>query len=163
MMGAGKSSIGRALAELSTREFVDTDLLIQTRLGRPIPQLFQIYGEEAFRDHETSILRGLERRPVVLSTGGGIVVREANWDEMRRLGTVIYLKSTAEKIIERLEASKKKRPLLQVEEWPERVKELLAKREPMYSKADLTIELDGDDVRSGAARVFAALGELGLR
>ena len=69
----------------------------------------------------------------------------------------------AEKIIERLEASKKKRPLLQVEEWPERVKELLAKREPMYSKADLTIELDGDDVRSGAARVFAALGELGLR
>src|SRR5690349_9779443 len=99
MMGAGKSAVGRALAELSGREFVDTDLLLQQRLGRPISQLFAVYGEDAFRDHETSILRSLEPLPVVLATGGGIVVREENWSELRRLGTTIYLRATPETII----------------------------------------------------------------
>ena len=162
MMGAGKSSVGRALAELSSRTFVDTDLLIQFRLGRPIPQIFQIYGEEAFRDHETSILRSLEPDTCVLSTGGGIVLRDANWQELHRLGTVIYLKSSVEKIISRLEVSKKKRPLLLTEEWPERVKEILDKRESLYMKADLVVELDEDDIASGAARVLESLKDKGL-
>src|SRR5437868_3400733 len=91
MMGAGKSAVGRALAGLAAREFVDTDQLLQNRFGRPVSQIFQHYGEETFRDHETNILRGLAPGRFVLSTGGGIVLREANWLEMRRLGVVIYL------------------------------------------------------------------------
>lgn len=162
MMGAGKSSVGRALASLSEREFCDTDLMLQTRLGRPIPQLFQIYGESAFRDHETSILRSLSPGKSVLSTGGGIVLRDDNWNELRRLGTTIYLRSPLESIIARLEASKKKRPLLQSEEWRERVQSLLAERAHLYEQADLIVDLDGCDVQSGAERVKAALEAAGL-
>lgn len=157
MMGAGKSSVGRALAELSGRPFVDTDLMLQHRLGRPIPQIFQIYGEAAFRDHETSILKSLRPEPGVLSTGGGIVLREANWLEMARLGITIYLKSKPQTLIDRLEVSKKKRPLLQVEEWPEKVKDLLLQREPLYEKADLTVELDGSDVKEAAVRIYSEI------
>jgi shikimate kinase len=160
MMGAGKSSVGRALAELSGREFLDTDLMLQNRLGRPIPQIFQVYGEDAFRDHETSILRSLQPTPAILSTGGGIVLREANWVEMRRLGLTIYLKAAPEILIARLEASKKKRPLLQVEEWPERVRELLERRAALYEKADVTVELDTEDVQTGARLILDNLSEL---
>ncbi len=163
MMGAGKSSVGRALAELSQREFVDTDLLLQARLGRPIPQIFQIYGEDAFRDHETSVLRSLQPSPIVLATGGGIVMREANWAELRRLGTTIYLQASPETLIARLEVSKKRRPLLQVEEWPDRVTDLLAKRVDLYRKADVTVTMDGHDVQSAAESVFAELIKRQLR
>ena len=112
MMGAGKSSIGRNLAEASHRPFLDTDLLLQNRLGRPVSQIFQVYGEATFRDHETSILRNLEPEPVVLATGGGIVLREENWTEMRRLGITVFLDAAFETLTERLARSKKKRPLL---------------------------------------------------
>lgn len=157
MMGAGKSSVGRALAELSEREFIDTDLILQHRLGRPIPQIFQIYGEDAFRDHETSVLRSIDPKPAVLSTGGGIVMRNANWVEMNRIGITIYLRSSFETLVSRLEASKKRRPLLELDEWKERVHELLRLREPLYEKADLTVNLENLDVPSAAARVLEAL------
>lgn len=154
MMGAGKSSVGRALAELSGRDFVDTDLLLQIRLGRPIPQIFQIYGEDAFRDHETSILKSLDPTPIVLATGGGIVIRESNWTELRRLGTTIYLQASPETLINRLELSKKKRPLLQVEEWPTKVTDLLMKRVDLYQQADITVTMDGHDVQSAAKQIL---------
>jgi len=157
MMGAGKSSVGRALAEASGRPFLDTDLLLQHRLGRPITQIFQVYGEETFRDHETSILRSIDPHSAILSTGGGIVMREANWEEMRRLGLVIYLKARPETLIARLEASKKKRPLLLVEEWPERVKSLLALREEAYERADLVVNMDDVDVVEAAELIMDAL------
>ena len=69
MMGAGKTSVGRALAERSGRPFRDTDLMLQTRFGRPVSQIFRVYGESTFRDHETSILRSLEPEACILSTG----------------------------------------------------------------------------------------------
>ena len=158
MMGAGKSSVGRAIAELSGRQFIDTDILLQQRLGRPIPQVFQIYGEDAFRDHETSILRSLEPGPSVLSTGGGIVIREDNWTEMKRLGIPIYLRALPETLMSRLEASKKRRPLLEVEDWPIRMKELLSKREDQYLRAEVVVDMDGENVESAARKVLAQLG-----
>ena len=157
MMGAGKSSVGRALAQLSGREFLDTDLLLQHRFGRPVYQIFDVYGEEAFRQHETSVLRGLEPSFAVLATGGGIVSREANWTELRRIGTTIYLKAAPETIIGRLQASKKKRPLLMADAWPDRVMNLLERRTPLYEQADLCVEVDSDDVVSVAQKVLTVL------
>lgn len=157
MMGAGKSSVGRTLAEISGREFADTDILLQVRLGRPIPQIFQVYGEDAFRDHETSILKSLEPTPIVLATGGGIVIREANWSEMRRLGTIVYLKASPETLINRLEVSKKKRPLLQTDEWQSRLMNLMSKREDLYNQADITVEMDGHDIQSAAKKIMDLL------
>jgi shikimate kinase len=153
MMGAGKSSIGRALADFSGREFLDTDLLLQSRLGRPIPQVFQVYGEATFRDHETSILRGLNPGACVLATGGGIVLREDNWDEMRRLGTTIFLDASLPTLVERLARSKKRRPLLQTEDWEARIESILTERLPLYRQADVTVSVDNLDIEEAARRV----------
>ncbi len=159
MMGAGKSSVGRKLADLTGRPFVDTDLIIQERFLRPIAQIFRVYGEDAFRDHETSVLAGLACEPFILSTGGGIVGRPENWTEMRRLGTTIYLKSSAETIIARLAESKKRRPLLETEDWPATVRTILAARTHLYESADVHISLDEIPIEDAAHAILARLGE----
>jgi len=158
MMGAGKSSNGRALADISGRQFLDTDQLLQQRLGRPIPQIFQIYGEETFRAHETSILRSLEPSPIVLATGGGIVTRSENWLELERLGLTIFLDATPQTLKDRLVRSKKKRPLLQTDEWETRIDQLLADRMPLYRRAWLTVAVDDVDLEDGAQKVLDAIG-----
>ena len=159
MMGAGKSSLGRSLADLTGRSFVDTDLLLQQRLGRPISQIFQIYGEQAFRDHESSVIRSIEPGEIILSTGGGAILRPENWAEFRRLGITIYLDATLETIIDRLTSSKKKRPLLQVENWEDRARDLLESRTDLYRKADVTVRVDDVDLVYGAQRVLDAIEE----
>lgn len=158
MMGAGKSAVGRSLSVLSQREFMDTDQILQVRLGRPIPQLFRIYGETMFRDHETSLLQSLEPKPIVLATGGGIVIRPENFAEIRRLGISIYLRASAETLIDRLEVSKKKRPLLDTENWEGRLREILAARLPLYEQADVVVDVDGLSVEDAAQTVLDAIG-----
>ena len=143
MMGAGKSSIGRLLAERTGRDFADTDTLLVHRLGRPIPQIFRLYGEPAFRDHETSVLRGLEPGALVLATGGGTVLRTENWRELKRLGTTIYLQASLATLLGRLERTRYRRPLLLADDWHGRVEEILAGREALYRQADVSISVDG--------------------
>ncbi len=157
MMGSGKSAVGRGLAELSGRPFKDTDILLQNRFGRPVGQIFQVYGEQTFRDHETSILRGLEPGEYVLATGGGVVVRPENWTELRRIGTTIFLKATFETILERLEQSKKRRPLLETENWQERARTILESRLPLYEQADIIVSVDGLELGTAPAIVMEAI------
>jgi len=159
MMGSGKSSVGRTLSELTGRPFLDTDLLLQNKLGRTIPQIFQIYGEDAFRDHENSILRSLEPAGAVLATGGGIVCQEANWEELRRLGTTIYLRASFATLLERLESSKKKRPLLATESWTDRLSSLLDARRALYERADMIVDVDGLSLEDAASKVLAAVSQ----
>lgn len=162
MMGAGKSTIGGLLAELSGRKHYDTDRLLQHRLGRSIPQLFSIYGEDAFRDHETSILRSLPVEPSVISTGGGIVIRPQNWDEMHRLGSTIFMDLDPALIKSRLEASKKRRPLLEVEEWEERFERILDGRRHLYEQADLHIRVPDVSLEECAQLIYMEIRERGL-
>jgi len=157
MMGAGKSSLGRALAELTGREFIDTDLILQQRLGRPISQIFQIYGEQAFRDHESSVFRNIEAEGAIISTGGGAVIREENWSEFQRLGLTIFLDAKIETLVNRLAVSKKKRPLLQAEDWEDKAKSLLESRMDLYSRADIIVPVDDVDLQLGAERVLEAI------
>lgn len=157
MMGAGKTTVGRILSDRTNRVFRDIDRMLVNRLGRPIPQLFSIYGEQTFRDHETAILRSLVRENSVVSTGGGIVLRPENWDLMRALGPVIYLRAPLEVLMERLAASKKKRPLLQTEDPEERVKAILEARTPLYEQADIIIDLGASDAEVGAELVVRAM------
>jgi shikimate kinase len=157
MMGSGKSAIGRALAALTGRDFQDTDILLQNRFGRSVSQIFQIYGEEAFRGHETSVLKGLQPCNCVLATGGGIVMRAENWAELRRIGVVIFLKASAQTLIERLEQSKKKRPLLSDAEWRDRATAILHARMPLYEQADVVVEVDGLEISEATQRVLEAL------
>jgi len=142
MMGAGKSTVGRALADALMLPFRDTDSILQYKLGRPIQQLFSLYGESTFRQHETAILQSLDREPGVLATGGGIVLAEANWTEFARLGTTIFLDIKPEKLIERLQQSKRKRPLLLAEAWESKFMDIYETRYPIYRRADIHFPLD---------------------
>lgn len=157
MMGAGKTTIGRGLAAMSSREFLDTDCLIERRIGRSVQQVFKIYTEQAFRDHETSILKGLNAGPTVISTGGGIILREQNWPELHRIGTTVYLEASAESIIGRLQYGRKKRPLLQSDNWQERIRELLAGRQDLYRQADITVNLDSLGIDEAIETVYKAI------
>lgn len=139
MMGAGKTTIGRNLAERLDVPFLDSDRMLEHRLGRPIHQLFGLYGEEAFRGHETSIFRSLERSPAILSTGGGAILRDENWKEFKRLGVTIFLDVPPDRLKKRLVASKRRRPLLEVEGWEQRFDELYQSRIERYRTADITM------------------------
>lgn len=158
MMGSGKTTVGRRAAELADVPFTDTDQMLVRRLGRPVHQLFQYYGEEAFRQHETKILTDIEPGDGVLATGGGIILRPENWEEMRRLGTTIFIKVPEELLIERLATAKKRRPLLETENWEERVREILAKRMPLYLQADYVIEAPENSIDLAAERILQAMG-----
>ena len=114
MMGSGKSMVGNVLATKLERPFQDTDQLVSQRLCQPISQFFKRYGEAAFREHETNVLKDLQPDGSVLATGGGIVTREENWHELQRLGTTVFLDVKPDILISRLTVSPKKRPLLEL-------------------------------------------------
>jgi shikimate kinase len=154
MMGAGKTTTGHLLAEAANRSFVDTDKLIEFRLGRPIPKIFEHYGEQAFRDHETSIIKTLSSAQEVVSTGGGAVLRAENWNHFRKIGTTIYLRASADEIIKRLATSKRKRPLLDTENWEERVHQILGERAELYMQADVVVDVDRLDQEELVQRIL---------
>lgn len=159
MMGSGKSFVGERLAEHFQIPFVDTDRLLVQKLGRSIEQMFERYGEESFREHETTVLRNLQPGRYVLSTGGGIVIREANWAEMRRLGTTVFLDVPIDVLIQRLLASRRKRPLLQADHPEERIRAIHASRYESYCRADVHVVLDDGPPEATLAQVLNALGE----
>ncbi|WPB57582.1 shikimate kinase [Xylophilus sp. GOD-11R] len=131
--GSGKSTVGRQLARRLELPFVDTDTVIERRLGCSIRDYFAEHGEAAFRDVEQSVLDELCSASDigVLATGGGIVLREANRSRMRAAGTVVYLRSTPEELARRLRHDTQ-RPLLQGVDPLQRLRELYAARDPLY-------------------------------
>jgi shikimate kinase len=155
MMGAGKTTIGRRIAELTQRPLYDTDAMIQQRFGRTVAQIFQIYGERAFRDHETEVLESFSFTSGILSTGGGVVLRDENWVAMRRLGPIAYLCATETQLLARLESSKRKRPLLDHDDWPEKVHQILRERRHRYEMADIHLPVS-DDAEETALRAIDA-------
>jgi shikimate kinase len=140
-MGAGKTTIGRQLAKKLSNTFYDSDHEIEQRTGVDIPLIFEIEGEEGFRKRESQLLAELVLLDnIVLSTGGGSILNPANSKALIDNGTVIYLKTTAEKIFKRT-AGDKRRPLLQTDDRLGQIKKILDEREPMYlSTANEVIE-----------------------
>ena len=144
-MGSGKTSTGIRLSYHLRCPFVDTDRLIQREAGKEIPRIFAEEGEQAFRDRETEVLRKLagSRKQRVISTGGGLPVREQNRPLLRALGTVIYLRVQPQTVYERLRGDTG-RPLLQCADPAGRIRELMADREGAYREAaHVIIQADG--------------------
>jgi shikimate kinase len=134
MMGAGKSTIGRLLAEAIGFEFIDADRELEARSGVSIPTIFEIEGEDGFRRRETVLLDDLSQRPrIVLATGGGAVLDEQTRQRLRERALVIYLRATADEVHRRTRRDKS-RPLLQADNPRERIEQLLAEREPLYAQ-----------------------------
>jgi len=142
-MGAGKSTIGRLLAAELSRNFYDSDHEIQARCGADIPWIFDVEGEAGFRDRETQMIRELSRREgVVIATGGGAVLREANRRMLRESGTVIYLLTTVEQQLRRT-AKDRNRPLLQRSDREAFLRDMFTQRDPLYrATADVVVRTD---------------------
>ena len=138
-MGAGKTSVGRILAEKLGLEFCDLDESIEAECGKTISTIFSEHGEDFFRDLESRKLRSISHNGgQIIATGGGIVLQQENWEIMKESGTTVYLKASADVLWSRI-TSDTSRPLLQVEKPFEKVKELLSMRMPLYQKADLVV------------------------
>ncbi len=145
--GAGKSTLGRQLARRLRMRFVDADVELEHRLGVSIPTIFEIEGEAGFRDREEATLVELTLLTgVVLSTGGGVVLRPANRTRLKENGTVIYLHADPAILWERVRHSRN-RPLLQTADPRTRLATLYSERDALYREvADHVIESDRDEV-----------------
>lgn len=152
-MGAGKTSVGRNVAELLDFEFVDTDALIESRTGKTIAQIFTADGEPHFRSLEHSVVEQLAARDnVVISTGGGLPTNQSNLDSLKRHALVVCLWASADRIWDRVK-NQTHRPLLQTPNPKERIKELLKTRAPFYRQADVLLHTDNRSQRQVCQQV----------
>jgi len=134
LMAVGKSTVGRLLAQMLGAEFFDTDHVIEERAGADIAWIFDVEGEQGFREREQQVVDELtQREGIVLATGGGVVLRAANRRMLAARGVVVHLDSPLERLVERT-ARDKKRPLLQQGKLRETLARLQADRAPLYQE-----------------------------
>ncbi|WP_291791559.1 shikimate kinase [Candidatus Thioglobus sp.] len=144
-MGSGKTSVGRRLACVLKRDFFDSDFEIVARTGVAIDHIFDVEGEEGFRQREINMLSELCEIPnIVIATGGGIVIKLENRELLKRDSFVVYLSSSVKQLVSRT-ARSKSRPLLERSTNREKtIRELVEKREPLYQEvADVVIDTTG--------------------
>ena len=154
-MGAGKTTVGRHLAELLGRDFIDSDHEIERKTGATIPWIFEKEGEVGFRLRETNVLNDLtSRSSLVLATGGGAVTQAENRQFLHQRGIVVYLYTPVELQLQRTYRDKN-RPLLQVENPEKKLRELLDARDPLYREvAHYIIETNQGAARDLAQRIL---------
>jgi len=157
-MGAGKSTVGRFLAERLHYEFVDSDHVIEAKTGATIPMIFDIEGEAGFRKREANAIDELSTQSeVVLATGGGAVLNEDNRRNLRSRGFVVYLQSTVESLVART-SHDRNRPLLQTDNPEEVLRQLIEERGPLYEEtADLVIRTEEGSVHKVVKQIVEAL------
>lgn len=156
-MGAGKSTIGRMLAKELGLPFYDSDHEVEARTGANIPWIFDMEGEDGFRERERHVIKELcEERGVVLATGGGAVTQTENRKHLGTHGFVVYLKATVATQLERT-AKDTKRPLLQRPDRRAVLETLLAQRDPFYHGiADLILDTERYSPRSLVYEIIKA-------
>lgn len=159
MMGAGKSTAGKALATRLGRNFVDTDTEIERRTGMTVSEIFETHGEKAFRELEVTVVKEAVQasEPTVASIGGGAVLDPRTRAVLKQGATVVWLDATIESLISRATQRPGARPLLRVN--PEQtMRKLAAEREPIYeSLANLRIDVTRVNARDVAARIAESL------
>ena len=164
MMGAGKTSIGRLLSKRSRRRFYDSDHVIEERTGVTIPTIFDLEGEQSFRDREEAVIAELARLSnIVLATGGGAVLRENNRQALCSSGIIVYLRGSVEDLWRRTRKDKN-RPLLLTDNPRQKLAEIYSVRDPIYSSvADIIIETGNPSIQSLEQDVEARLIEYAER
>lgn len=154
-MGTGKSSTGRVVAERLGRRFIDMDIVIEQREQRSIPEIFAQSGEPYFRQLERELVQELAGQPsLVIAPGGGIVLNPANADAFARTGLVINLRARPETILQRV-GQDTHRPLLQGGDKLQKIRDLMAKRQPLYDALPYHLDTDGQTPADVAERVLA--------
>ena len=157
MMGSGKSTIGEALADSLGEPFVDSDAEVERETGLTVRQLWEQRGEAALRHEESGVVRRLAGSPAgIVATGGGVVLDPGNVEEMRRSGTVVWLRASPGALAARIEGTA--RPLLDVDDVEARLAEILNARESLYRRAaHVTVDTEGADIASVLASVTEAV------
>ena len=158
-MGSGKTTVGRRLAEVLQNDFYDADHEIINKTGVSIDHIFDIEGEEGFRERESSILEDLCVKPnIVLATGGGAIILKKNRELIKKMGSVIYLSSSVDQILRRTSKSKT-RPLL--ENSPNRRKtilDIIEARKPLYQEiASIIINTNGKKLNEVIKEILSHL------
>ncbi len=157
-MGAGKSTVAAELQEKMEMERVEMDQMIVERQGMPISEIFDTYGEAYFRDLESNTLIDLQKqKQMIVSCGGGVVMRDENAAHMKKNGRVVLLTAEPETIFDRVKDSKE-RPLLNDNMNVEFIRGLLEKRRPFYeAAADITVATDGKDAAEICGEIISKL------
>jgi len=158
-MGAGKSTVGRQLAEALSFEFRDSDQEIQRRTGVDIPTIFEYEGEEGFRQRERQVIDEISRQTgIVMATGGGSVLRSDNRQDLTARGVVVYLHCSPEQQYARTSRDRN-RPLLHTEDPLSRLRELMEQREPLYRQvADMVVSTERRGTSSVVKEIRRRLG-----
>jgi shikimate kinase len=162
--GSGKSTVGRQLARRLQIPFIDTDQVIEQRIGCTVREFFEQEGEDRFRNIEVEIIDSLTRENhCVLATGGGVVVRQENREILHSRSKVVYLKSTPEELFRRLKYDSN-RPLLQVEDPLKKLQELYSQRERLYREtAHFVIETGRPSVATLVNMILMQLELAGIK
>lgn len=159
LMGSGKTTIGHLLQKALDEKymFIDTDVEIEKKVGKTIPEIFSEEGEAFFRNIETEVIRELSKQKnLIISTGGGAVIREENLKNLQNNGQLFYLKTDVEILAKRL-ANDKTRPLLNNEDRYTKLKELLDKREVFYNKAHFVINTNSKEPQGIVEEILSCL------
>lgn len=159
LMGAGKTTVGRALAKRLNKQFIDSDHEIEARTGASIPLIFEIEGEASFRQREAEVIRDLTaQQDIVLATGGGAVLNAESRAYLKSRGTVIYLRASVNSILQRT-SHDKNRPLLQTADPRKTIEDLSRTREPLYNEvADIVIDTGRPNVQFLMQSILTQLG-----
>ncbi len=162
-MGAGKTSVGKRLAKQLNRKFYDCDKVLEERTGVAINTIFELEGEQGFRQRETKILQELvETENVVIATGGGAVLLPRNIALLNQSGIVVYLKASVNSQIKRTRHDKN-RPLLQTHDRRATLHNLAETRNPIYDKvADITIDTDTQSISSSIEQIISQINHTGI-
>ena len=157
MMGSGKSTTGRPLAQRLGYGFVDADGVVEALAGRPIPQIFETDGEQGFRTLKRQVLQAIgERHSLVVATGGGVITQPENWGVLHQ-GIVIWLAPERDQLLARLHQDPGARPLIQEHDPAAALDALLEARTPLYAEADLRITVGNETVNAVTERILEAI------
>lgn len=160
MPGAGKSTVGVVLAKILNKHFVDTDLVIQKSYGETLQNMIDEEGAEGFIERENHILSHLKADDTVIATGGSAVYSDEGMRHLSELGTMVYLRGTADEISARIEDFSE-RGIVFKGDCPLSLGELLKQRGPLYEKyADVVVDIDGEGVTGIARRIVDRLEAL---
>ena len=159
IMGAGKSTVGKILADRLGMQFIDADQEIERAAGCTITDFFEKYGEVEFRKGEERVIsRILAGEPCVLATGGGAFMSEATRLLIKKIATSVWLRVSFEVLAKRLE-KRSDRPLLQTADPQQTLKALIKKRYPIYNDADFIVDAENDGVDITVSKVVECLGD----
>ena len=156
-MGVGKTSVGKKLAKNLEVDFIDTDCEIEKYANRTIPDIFEIYGENHFRELETKVLKDLVRKnDNIISTGGGIIVSKENCEILKKEDQVIFLDASTETIIKHLSKEVYKRPLLKdSKNLYKKIDDLISTRYEKYKDVcNIRIDVNGKNIDEVVSQIL---------